>query len=338
MTHLLPDSDDLTLTGYALYKTLKMGDRFIWDNREYVVTSAQSDYDYTIKINGRAYEFTCYIECVLAENGKGYMYLKNLENDPSWAIIDRIKPITLDDNIIAPVTPALCASELVENVIANSNPIDFSILGKTLAARLEPYRYMIADITNETNEDAGYWIYLKDGWIDPDFEIHMIHEYTVADVLARLPHIVRCTEHNCRYADHITITRAATCADQNDAIRHKALAEAFPQLAESAPTMPVKPTLMVPNDSSYAPSPDETLAAMGVKVMRKGKSPITTYYNGTGVTPHRIVIYRVVNAITITAMESAWGLRYGVISIDGMRRIVKSTLRDNGQWSQWEVF
>jgi hypothetical protein len=305
--------------GFDLFKTLHKGDRVILDGNTYDVIGVQWSH------NPKTMEQYCWaIEIKRPDVSGSYLYLKAEPNYPDWKYINRLQ--------------AYADPRLTDCSKPTNDNLDFSILGKTLAKRLEPYRYMIADVTNETNEDAGYWIYLKDGWIDPDFEIHMIHEYTVADVLARLPHIVRCNEHNCRYADHIAITRAATCADQIDAIHHKALTGAFPQLAESAPTMPVKPTLIVPNDSSYAPSPDETLAAMGVKVMRKGKSPVTTYYNGTGVTPHRIVIYRVVKALTITAMESAWGLRYGAISIDGVRRIVKSTLRDNGQWSQWEVF
>jgi hypothetical protein len=279
--------------GFDLFKTLQKGDRVILDGNIYDVIGVQWSYD------PKTMEQYCWAIEIKRPNVSGsYLYLKAEPNYPDWKYINRLQ--------------AYADPRLADCSKPTNDNLDFSILGKTLDKRLEPYRYMIADVTNETvNSDGdndGYWIYLKDGWIDPDFEIHMIHEYTVADVLAHLPHIVRCTEHNCRYADHIAITRAA------------------------------KPTLIVPNDSSYAPSPDETLAAMGVKVMRKGKSPVTTYYNGTGVTPHRIVIYRVVKALTITAMESAWGLRYGAISIDGMRRIVKSTLRDNGQWSQWEVF
>lgn len=51
----------------------------------------------------------------------------------------------------------------------------------------------------------------------------------------------------------------------------------------------------------------------------------------------RVVVYKRVVSLAITDMESNWGIRYGVIKLGGVKRIVKSRILSNGEYSQWEL-
>ena len=42
---------------------------------------------------------------------------------------------------------------------------------------------LVSGWDDETDQDNGYWIYLKDGYWSPDMEAITIHEMTVKDLL-----------------------------------------------------------------------------------------------------------------------------------------------------------
>lgn len=66
------------------------------------------------------------------------------------------------------------------------------------------------------------------------------------------------------------------------------------------------------------------------------QSPITTLLNCSGVIPHRVVIYRRVRVVSVS-VGAMLNLQYGIITLGKNKRIVKRSMRSNGQYSQWEL-
>lgn len=64
------------------------------------------------------------------------------------------------------------------------------------------------------------------------------------------------------------------------------------------------------------------------------KSPITMDYNATGVIPHRLVIYRKVKLFGCCAN---WQYQYGLILVDGVKRLVMRKMAPQGGYTQWEL-
>jgi len=48
-----------------------------------------------------------------------------------------------------------------------------------------------------TQENDGYWIYLKPGWTADQHGPHHIHEYTVAECLKKFRHVEKCLCADC---------------------------------------------------------------------------------------------------------------------------------------------
>lgn len=90
-------------------------------------------------------------------------------------------------------------------------PYEFSEdLPVSLSIGLNRYANIITDVRDErVNPDGGndgYWIYLTDGFIDPNAEMHFVHEYTIFDVLNAMHNVTRCTPQNCASEDDHRIT------------------------------------------------------------------------------------------------------------------------------------
>lgn len=110
-----------------------------------------------------------------------------------------------------------------------------------------------------------------------------------------------------------------------------------------APTMPYNSLYAL---IAYAINELSTLiqydAPIGpLHLKHSSKSPITVINPASG--QDRVVSYKTVKVITMklgkdkySAGES-WGLRYGIITLDKVKHIVKSRLQHNGSWSQWEL-
>lgn len=45
--------------------------------------------------------------------------------------------------------------------------------------------------------EDGHWLYLQDGWINGMQDVHCIHEWTVKEALADVPHIEPCQCPDC---------------------------------------------------------------------------------------------------------------------------------------------
>lgn len=110
-----------------------------------------------------------------------------------------------------------------------------------------------------------------------------------------------------------------------------------------APTMPYNARYALIayaiNELSTLIQYDTPIGPMHLK--HSSKSPITTISPSNG--QDRVVSYKTVKIITMklgkdkySAGES-WGLRYGIITLDKTKHIVKSRLQSNGTWSQWEL-
>jgi hypothetical protein len=66
---------------------------------------------------------------------------------------------------------------------------------KAIANLLNDQR--VDSFSDEREQDCGYWIYLKPGWINIEDEIHMIHEDSVKSVMAKLANVVECDCGQC---------------------------------------------------------------------------------------------------------------------------------------------
>jgi len=59
-----------------------------------------------------------------------------------------------------------------------SRPLPISIIKLASDPRVD-------EILDERDDDNGYWVYLKPGFINTYSETHCIHEWTAADVLSQ---------------------------------------------------------------------------------------------------------------------------------------------------------
>lgn len=62
---------------------------------------------------------------------------------------------------------------------------------------LRKFADKISEVSDERSAGDGYWVYLANGWRDPDGETHCIHEDTPAECAALMPDIRRCTASDC---------------------------------------------------------------------------------------------------------------------------------------------
>ena len=69
---------------------------------------------------------------------------------------------------------------------------------------LQKYADKIAEVSDErTPHDRhdrvgdGYWVYLKEGWREPDGETHAIHEDNPRDCARLMKWVVPCTDPKC---------------------------------------------------------------------------------------------------------------------------------------------
>lgn len=70
---------------------------------------------------------------------------------------------------------------------------------KNLPTPLRKYAAIISDVSDERDNDDGYWVYLKSGLINTLHEVHMVHEddpESCAQVLKSF--IVRCECSDCK--------------------------------------------------------------------------------------------------------------------------------------------
>lgn len=67
-----------------------------------------------------------------------------------------------------------------------------------LPASIRTWHGIIDEVSDERSNGDGYWIYLKPGWIDTMFEVHMVHEDTLAECADQLRNSVEpCTCRDC---------------------------------------------------------------------------------------------------------------------------------------------
>lgn len=70
----------------------------------------------------------------------------------------------------------------------------------TRLAATDPRFESYSDETGHSRwgDSDGHWLYCSPGWVNPMTETHMIHEYTVREVLAQVSGIVRCDCDDCQ--------------------------------------------------------------------------------------------------------------------------------------------
>lgn len=56
----------------------------------------------------------------------------------------------------------------------------------------------VTDVSDETADGQGYWIYLRAGWINPALETHLIHEYTLRECEKQLRGLIPCDCEECK--------------------------------------------------------------------------------------------------------------------------------------------
>lgn len=67
---------------------------------------------------------------------------------------------------------------------------------------LQKWAHLIAEVSDErrTGDDGegdGYWVYLVEGFRDPDGETHCIHEDTPSQCAKLMKWVTPCTKPNC---------------------------------------------------------------------------------------------------------------------------------------------
>ena len=72
----------------------------------------------------------------------------------------------------------------------------------TLPKSLEKFRDKISDVDDMRSSGEGYWVYLKEGWRDPDGETHCIHEDTIRECAKLMKWIEPCTDPTCCRPGH----------------------------------------------------------------------------------------------------------------------------------------
>ena len=69
---------------------------------------------------------------------------------------------------------------------------------KTLSDLLAKHPDKIDEISDESWNDDGYWVYLKPGWICSSSETHCVHEWDMADLKSAFRDVVVCDCEDCK--------------------------------------------------------------------------------------------------------------------------------------------
>ena len=67
---------------------------------------------------------------------------------------------------------------------------------KTLQKILKDPR--VEEISDESADGDGYWVYLKAGYINREMETHCCHEWNMKDLLRSMKDIVECDCESCQ--------------------------------------------------------------------------------------------------------------------------------------------
>jgi hypothetical protein len=72
---------------------------------------------------------------------------------------------------------------------------------QNLPASIRRFHAIIEDVSDERDNEDGYWVYLKSGWINKLHEVHMVHEDTLAECADQLKNFVEtCSCDDCKHA------------------------------------------------------------------------------------------------------------------------------------------
>lgn len=77
----------------------------------------------------------------------------------------------------------------------------------TLPKCLRKHADKINDISDERNDDDGYWVYLKNGWFNEFSETHMIHEDTPSECAKQFSFVEACNRECCNHVPEEEIGR-----------------------------------------------------------------------------------------------------------------------------------
>jgi hypothetical protein len=66
-----------------------------------------------------------------------------------------------------------------------------------IPSTLKRYADKIQCVDDDRNNQNGWWVHLKNGWINPQSETHMIHEDTLKQCLAQLREVEPCQCEDC---------------------------------------------------------------------------------------------------------------------------------------------
>lgn len=69
-----------------------------------------------------------------------------------------------------------------------ASPLDAERLPKTL----RKWAHLIEDVEDDRGSQNGWWVYLKNGFINPPSETHQIHETTLAECARQLAEVAPC--------------------------------------------------------------------------------------------------------------------------------------------------
>jgi hypothetical protein len=70
-------------------------------------------------------------------------------------------------------------------------------------ATLKKFAHMIDEVEDDRGNQNGWWVHLKNGWINTFSETHMIHEDTLAECAVQLAQDVEpCVCRDCGQASH----------------------------------------------------------------------------------------------------------------------------------------